>query len=96
MVGHLEDLHEIWDTLYSCYERPEKYMDEALKPILEFRMYKVYDNSAIREFLFSTQGLYKGSESYWAGGLTCEQPDGSKDHGKNAIHGLEGLGHKKA
>jgi hypothetical protein len=37
MVGHLEDLQEIWDMLDTCYERPVKYMDEALKQILEFR-----------------------------------------------------------
>jgi hypothetical protein len=26
------------------------YMEEALKPILEFRKYRVFDSSAIREF----------------------------------------------
>ncbi len=30
MVSHLDDLQEIWDTLDTCYERPEKYMEEAL------------------------------------------------------------------
>ncbi len=50
MVSHLEDLKEIWDTLDTCYERPEKYMEEALKPILEFRKYRVYDNGAERQF----------------------------------------------
>jgi hypothetical protein len=50
MVGHLEDLKEIWDTLDTCYERPKKYMEEALKPILEFRKYRVYDNGAVREY----------------------------------------------
>ncbi len=41
MIGHLEDLEEIWETLDTCYKRPEKYMAEALKPIFEFRRYKV-------------------------------------------------------
>jgi hypothetical protein len=50
MIGYLEELGEIWDTLDACYERPEKYMEEALKPILEFRKYRLFDNSAIREF----------------------------------------------
>jgi hypothetical protein len=36
IISHLDDLGEIWDTLDTCYERPEKYMEEALKPILEF------------------------------------------------------------
>ncbi len=30
MIGHLEDLVEIWEILDTCYERPEKYMDKAL------------------------------------------------------------------
>jgi hypothetical protein len=50
MTGHLEDLDEIWETLDTCYKRPEKYMAEALKPILDFRRYRVYDNCAVREF----------------------------------------------
>ncbi len=50
MINHLEELGEIWDTLDTCYEKPEKYMEEALKPILEFRKYRVFDNVAIREF----------------------------------------------
>jgi hypothetical protein len=32
MVSHLDDLQEIWETLDTCYERPEKYMEEALRP----------------------------------------------------------------
>ncbi len=27
MVGHLDDLREKWETLDTCYERPEKYME---------------------------------------------------------------------
>jgi hypothetical protein len=50
MVGHLEDLKDIWETLDTCYERHEKYMEEVLKPILEFRKYRVFNNSAVREF----------------------------------------------
>jgi hypothetical protein len=37
MVSHLNDLGEMWDTLDTCYERLEKYMEEALRPVLEFR-----------------------------------------------------------
>ncbi len=32
MVSHLDDLHEMWETLDTCYERPGKYAEEALKP----------------------------------------------------------------
>jgi hypothetical protein len=61
MVGHLEDLKEIWDTLDKCYERPEKYMEEALKPILEFRKCRAVDNSAIREFYSTLWAAIKGA-----------------------------------
>ncbi len=50
MIGHLDDLDEIWETLDTCFERPEKYMIEALQPILEFGRYRGYDNCAAREF----------------------------------------------
>jgi hypothetical protein len=46
MVGPLEDLREMWDTLDTCYERPEKYMEVALKPILEFRRYRMFENGS--------------------------------------------------
>jgi hypothetical protein len=52
MIGKVEDLAEIWDTLDTCYERQEEYMSEALKPIIEFRRHKMVDSVAIRE-LFS-------------------------------------------
>jgi hypothetical protein len=32
MVSHLDDLREMWETLDTCYERPDKYMEKALKP----------------------------------------------------------------
>ncbi len=50
MVGHLDDLYEMWETLDTCYERPDKYAEEALKPIADFRRYKVIDSVAVREF----------------------------------------------
>jgi hypothetical protein len=47
MVGNVEDLAEIWDTLDTNFERPEKYIAEALKPIIEFKRYKVSDSGAV-------------------------------------------------
>ncbi len=32
MVSHLDDLQEIWETLDTCYERPEKYMRKCFGP----------------------------------------------------------------
>jgi hypothetical protein len=63
MIGHLEELGEIWDTLNTCYERPERHMEEALQPILEFRKYRVFDSSAIREFYSILRAAIKGAKS---------------------------------
>ncbi len=38
-------------------------MDEGLKPILEFRKYKAYDNGAIREFYLILQMAIKGAKA---------------------------------
>jgi hypothetical protein len=50
LVNDIEDLQEIWDTLDTCFDGSEKYIAEALDPIVKFRKYRVFDNGAIREF----------------------------------------------
>ncbi len=50
MVSHLDDLREMWETLDTCYARPEKYMEEALRLVVDFRRYKITDSAAVREF----------------------------------------------
>jgi hypothetical protein len=50
MVGHLDDMQEIWDTLDTCFERPEKYVEEVLRPIVEFKKYRATDSCTVREF----------------------------------------------
>jgi hypothetical protein len=62
MVSHLDDLQEIWDTLDTCYDRPEKYMEEALRPIMEFRKYKAVDSGAVREFYSILRAAIKGAK----------------------------------
>jgi hypothetical protein len=62
MVSHLDDLQEIWETLDTCYERPEKYMEEVLRPIVEFRRYKITDCAAVREFYLLLRAAIKGAK----------------------------------
>jgi hypothetical protein len=50
LVNDIDDLREAWNTLDTCFDRPEKYISEALDPIVKFRSYKAFDNGAIREF----------------------------------------------
>jgi hypothetical protein len=50
MVNDIDDLREVWDTLDTCYDRPDKYISEALDPIVKFRAYKPFDSGAVREF----------------------------------------------
>jgi hypothetical protein len=50
LVNDIDDLREAWNTLDTCFDWPEKYIAEALDPVVKFRGYKAFDNSAIREF----------------------------------------------
>jgi hypothetical protein len=50
MVRDIDDLREVWETLNKCYDRPGKYISEALEPIIKFRTYKPFDSKAVREF----------------------------------------------
>jgi hypothetical protein len=50
LVNDIDDLQEAWNILDTCFDRPEKYIAEALEPIVKFRSYKMFDNGAIREF----------------------------------------------
>jgi hypothetical protein len=50
LVNDIDDLREAWNTLDTCFNRPEKYISEALDPVVKFRSYKAFDNGAIREF----------------------------------------------
>jgi hypothetical protein len=50
LVNDIDDLREAWNTLDTCFDRLEKYISEALDPVVKFRSYKAFDNGAIREF----------------------------------------------
>jgi hypothetical protein len=50
MVNDIDDLKEVWNTLNTCYDRPGKYISEALDPVIKFRAYKPFDSGAVREF----------------------------------------------
>ncbi len=69
MVSHLDDLREMWETLDTCYERPEKYMEEALRPIVDFWRYKIADSAAVREFYSLLRAAIKGAKGIGRIGL---------------------------
>jgi hypothetical protein len=69
MVSHLDDLREMWETLDTCYERPEKYMEEALRPLVDFRRYKIADCAAVREFYSLLWAAIKGPKGIGRIGL---------------------------
>jgi hypothetical protein len=69
MVSHLDDLREMWETLDTCYERPEKYMEEVLRPIVDFRRYKLTDSTAVREFYSLLRAAIKGAKGIGRLGL---------------------------
>jgi hypothetical protein len=38
------------ETLDTCFDRPEKYILEALNPIDKFKRYRAFNSRAVREF----------------------------------------------
>jgi hypothetical protein len=46
-VGDVEDLNKVWDTLDTCYDRPEKYIGEALESIIKFKKYRIFYHTTI-------------------------------------------------
>ncbi len=36
LVGDMEELDEVWETLNTCFNRPEKYITKTLEPIDKF------------------------------------------------------------
>jgi hypothetical protein len=50
LINDIEDLQEAWDTLDTCFDRPEKYILEALEPVTKFKGYKAFNSGAVREF----------------------------------------------
>ncbi len=69
MVSHLDDLREMWETLDTCYERQEKHMEEALRPIVDFRRYRITDSAAVREFYSLLRAAVKGAKGIGRLGL---------------------------
>jgi hypothetical protein len=69
MVSHLDDLQEIWETLDTCFERPEKCMEEVLRPIVEFKKYRATNSSAVREFYSLLRAAIKGAKGIGRLGL---------------------------
>ncbi len=82
MVSHLDDLQEIWETLDTCYERPDKYMEEALRPIVDFRRYKITDSAAVREFYSLLRAAIKGAKGIGRIGLLIKDQTIPKIMGK--------------
>jgi hypothetical protein len=82
MVSHLDDLQEMWETLDTCYERPEKYMEEALRPIVDFRRYKIADSAAVREFYSLLRAAIKGAKGIGRIGLLINDQTIPKIMGK--------------
>jgi putative ubiquitin-RnfH superfamily antitoxin RatB of RatAB toxin-antitoxin module len=82
MVNHLDYLREMWETLDTCYERPEKYMEEALRPIVDFRKYKTTDSAAVREFYSLLRAAIKGAKGIGRLGLLINDQTVRKIMGK--------------
>ncbi len=61
LVNDIDDLREAWNRLDTCFDRPEKYISEALEPVVRFRSYKAFDSGAIREFYSTLRAAMMGA-----------------------------------
>jgi hypothetical protein len=62
LVNDIDDLREVWGTLDTCYDRPDKYISEALDPVVRFRSYKAFDSGAICEFYSLLRAAMMGAK----------------------------------
>ncbi len=62
LVNDIDDLREAWDTLNTCFDWPDKYISEALDPVIKFRSYKAFDSGAIREFYSLLRAAMMGAK----------------------------------
>ncbi len=95
MVSHLDDLCEMWETLDTCYERPDKYAEEALKPIADFRRYKTIDSAAVREFYSLGRAAIKGARKIGRVELLVNDQTIPKIMSRMPPLRLEGVGHEE-
>jgi hypothetical protein len=68
MVNDIEGLQGIWDTLDTFYDRPEKYITEALEPIIKFGRNRAFEHGMIREFYSLLRSVLMGAKRV---GLIC-------------------------
>jgi hypothetical protein len=62
LVNDIDDLMEAWDTLNTCFDQPDKYISEALDPVIKFRSYKAFNSGAIREFYSLLRAAMMGAK----------------------------------
>jgi hypothetical protein len=61
LVGDVEELDIVWDKLDTCYDQLEKYIAEALEPVMKFMKYKVFKHELLK-ILHSSQVINDGGK----------------------------------
>ncbi len=76
LVNDIEDLREAWGTLDTCFDRPEKYIAEALEPVTKFKGYKAFDSSLLPGILAKVPAndcrQWARERPLWIGGVIEE------------------------
>jgi hypothetical protein len=93
MVGDIEDLDEVRDTLDTCYDRPEKYIAAALDPIINFCKYKAFRNKGV---LLLPEGSHDECEEGAAVPQAHQRPNTAQHNGSDALRRLDAMGNRKA
>jgi hypothetical protein len=93
IVGGIEDLDEVWDTLDTCYNHPEKYIAAALDPIIKFCKYKAFSNKGV---LLPPEGSQDECEEGAAVPQAHQRPNAAQHNGSDALRRLDAMGNRKA
>jgi hypothetical protein len=92
LVNDIDDLREAWNTLDTCFDRPEKYIAEALEPVVKFKSYKMFDNGAIREFYSLLRVAMMGGQESEAPAPAYQRPDATQHFSEDAAQRLAAMG----
>jgi hypothetical protein len=88
MVSHLDDLQEIWDTLDTCFERPEKY--SGIQEVQGCRQL------CSQRILLLAEGSNQGGQGHRKAESSDQRSDNTENYGQDALHRLEGMSNKEA
>jgi hypothetical protein len=89
----MEKLDEVWETLVTCYNRPEKYTSETLEPIVKFKRYKAPPQAfRYQGILLLAEGGHDRSQRGPFAPQTNQRPNPTRNNEPNVSRKQEAVG----